>query len=484
MFRLTLSPLTTFACLALGLSTLYSCSPSSQTIEESRQATGVKVGEVTGTSAIVWMRVTENESRRVDGVVRRAVADRKNPETLDPRELEGSAPGAPGRVRLRYGVSGNLIEAEDTGWFDVSAANDFTHHFRIEGLSPSTVYHYSAETASPDGSVLHQPLRGRFQTAPPADQYSDVTFTVITGQAYRDADDPEGFLIYDAMGSLNPQFIVPTGDTVYYDSDDPVVTSIELARYHWHRIYGYPKLIRFHLQVPGYWEKDDHDSYHDDNWPGMTRDYMGSFSFEQGLQVYAEQAPMSELPYRTFRWGKGLQVWLTEGRDFRSPNDMEDGPEKSIWGAEQKQWLKETLLASDADWKVLVSPTPIVGPDRSNKADNHSNKAFQHEGDEFRAWAQQNLPESFFIACGDRHWQYHSVHPQTGVQEFSSGPASDQHASGSPGEDPEYHRFHRMQGGFLSINTSRAGDQSTMTFRFHDVHGNVVYEYASSRSAR
>ena len=472
------------AVLFAGLFALPSCSSSPRAIEQSRQASGVKVGEVSATSAIVWMRVTESESRRADGIVRRGQANRQNPEVLDPRELEGSAPGAPGRVRLRYGTSEDLSGAVDTGWHDVDPADDFTHHLRLDGLEPATVYYYSAETSSPDGEVLHKPLQGRFQTAPPADEYSDVTFTVITGQAYRDTDHPEGFLIYDAMGSLNPQFIVPTGDTVYYDSDDPIVTTIDLARYHWHRIYSFSKLIRFHLQVPGYWEKDDHDSYADDDWPLLTRPYMGSFSFEQGLKVYAEQAPMSDKPYRSFRWGKGLQLWLTEGRDFRSPNTMKDGPEKSIWGAEQKQWLKETLLASDADWKVLVSPTPIVGPDRSNKADNHSNKAFQHEGDEFRAWVQQNLPENFFVACGDRHWQYHSVHPATGVQEFSSGPASDQHASGSPGEDPEYHRFHRMQGGFLSVNARRAGEESTITFRFHDVNGNVVYEHARSNPAR
>ena len=130
---------------------------------------------------------------------------------------------------------------------------------------------------------------------------------------------------------------------------------------------------------------------------------------------------MSALPYRTFRWGQGLQVWIVEGRDFRSANAVPDGPTKSIWGAEQKSWLKETLLASDADWKVLVSPTPIVGPDRTNKADNHSNEAFRHEGDEMRSWFAENLPDNFFIVCGDRHWQYHSVHPDTGVQEFSSG---------------------------------------------------------------
>ena len=178
-----------------------------------------------------------------------------------------------------------------------------------------------------------------------------------------------------------------------------------------------------------------------------------------------------------------LEVWLVEGRDFRSPNNIPDGPEKTIWGEEQKRWLKETLLASDADWRVLISPTPIVGPDRKNKNDNHANVGFQHEGDEFRRWAADNLDDNFFVACGDRHWQYHSVDPKTGVQEFSSGPASDEHASGSPGETDEYHRFHRVQGGFLSVNTKKEGDQSVIAFRFHAVNGDVVYEWNSARPA-
>jgi alkaline phosphatase D len=160
---------------------------------------------------------------------------------------------------------------------------------------------------------------------------------------------------------------------------------------------------------------------------------------------------------------------------------MPDGPEKTIWGAEQKRWLKRTILNSDADWKVLVSPTPIVGPDRVKKRDNHSNTVFAYEGDEFRQWVRKNVPDNFFIACGDRHWQYHSVHPETGVQEFSSGPASDRHAEGSPGENPKYHRFHLMKGGFLSVSVRRTGNRSGIALRHHDVHGKVVYEFTRER---
>jgi alkaline phosphatase D len=179
-----------------------------------------------------------------------------------------------------------------------------------------------------------------------------------------------------------------------------------------------------------------------------------------------------------------LQVWLVEGRDFRSPNPAPDGPDKTIWGEAQKRWLLETLRASDADWKVLISPTPIVGPDRSRKADNHGNKAFAYEGHAFRHWVRQHLPDDFFVACGDRHWQYHSVDPTTGVHEFSCGPASDVHAGGTPGFDPTYHRYHRVCGGFLSVSVqpldSRRVDRpaSRIIFRHHDVQGRVAYEYS------
>ena len=152
---------------------------------------------------------------------------------------------------------------------------------------------------------------------------------------------------------------------------------------------------------------------------------------------------------------------------------MKDGPEKTIWGKDQKAWLFRTMKESNATWKVIISPTPLVGPDRLNKKDNHSNAGFQHEGDEVRRWLKENVPGNGFVVCGDRHWQYHSVHPLTGLHEFSVGAASDVHAGGTPGENKEYHRFHRVKGGFLSV----VARGKNLSFRHHDVTGKVVYEY-------
>ena len=439
------------------------------------QATGTRVGEVTQNSAIVWTRRTKHPERNNKGIVFTEKVDRKNdrPTTIPVEQIEGSCPGIDGRVRLRYGLKEDLSDASETDWVDVTESTDFIHQFKLKGLRPDSTYHYVSQTTPLGDSHVHHEFRGKFSTSPTATTPSNFRFCVMTCQGYPDRDHADGHPIYPAMLALDPKFVTMTGDLVYYDSNEPRAVSPPLARLHWERMFSLPRLIAMMRSVSSYWLKDDHDTLANDSWPGMK---SGELTFAEGQQIFREQAPMDEQSYRTFRWGRDLQIWFTEGRDFRTPNEMPDGPDKTIWGAEQKEWLKSTLLASDATWKVLISPTPLVGPDRTKKADNHSNAGFAHEGNEIREWLKQNMKDNFFVICGDRHWQYHSVHPATGTQEFSVGPASDSHAGGTPGENKKYHRFHRVKGGFLSVELKSEGPESHLAFQLRDVNGVLVYE--------
>ena len=450
-----------------------------------QMATGFKIGEVTDQSAIIWTRLTARAERNPTNAPmvkvlyegnltdREAWVQRGSAKCVGVEYLPGAtvadlpeaAPGTNGEVRVAYRVVGGAWT--ETAWAAVDASKDFTRQFALDGLKPATDYELRVEAHG--GATL----TGQFRTAPLPATPARVVFGVTTGTTYKDRDSATGFQMYDAMLKLGLSFFVHTGDIEYYDQ---LAKNIALARYHWQRMYSFAGNVAFHRQVPTYFEKDDHDTWLDDCYPTMTTPYMGEFTFAQGQAVFREQVPMGARTFRTYRWGKDLQIWLVEGRDFRSANDAPDGPDKTIWGAEQKAWFKRTVRESDATFRVLISPTPLVGPDRGGKNDNHANAGFTHEGDELRAFigGQTNL----VVVCGDRHWQYHSVDAKTGAQEFSCGPATDKHAGGysDKNKQPE-HRYLKVRGGFLTGTVERCDGKPTLTFRFYSPTGEVQYEH-------
>lgn len=431
---------------------------------------GIKVGEPTADSVRIWTRVPRTDESAIH---------RKRDLTAFLAALFNFEPDL--LVRLRWSTREDLSGAVDTGWQEVEEDDDFTRQFEITGLEPGREYFFEARAAFEDRTEAYPPRRGRWRTAPAPDESAPVRFTVMTCQAYHHLDHPDGFHIYPSMERLAPHFHVATGDSVYYDRGRLQAKRLEIAREHWRRMYELPRLFEFHARTPTYWEKDDHDLFANDHWPGRRNDLRGELTYDEALKVFREHSPVPRTPYRTIRWGRHVQIWLTEGREFRSENRDPDGPDKTIYGAEQKAWLKRTLLASDADWRILINPTPLVGPDRSAKGDNHANDAFRHEGEEMRRWFTENLGDNFVVLCGDRHWQYHSADPETGLEELCCGPTSDVHAGGSPGFDSEMHRFHRVAGGFLSVDVEPDGAASVLRLRLHDVHGEVLHERVRRR---
>lgn len=71
-----------------------------------------------------------------------------------------------------------------------------------------------------------------------------------------------------------------------------------------------------------------------------------------------------------------------------------------------------------------------------------------------------------------------SIHPETGVREYSCGPASDKHAGGWQQSDyrDDYHRYLNVIGGFLSATVEPNNGKPTLTFRYHDSKGSVTFE--------
>jgi len=159
-----------------------------------------------------------------------------------------------------------------------------------------------------------------------------------------------------------------------------------------------------------------------------------------------------------------------------------------LWGIEQREWLKRTLLESDAAFKVMISPTPMVGPDGRNRQDNHTS-AFSYERDEFSRWLRDSnlLGNGFYIVSGDRHWQYHSISPE-GVEEFSCGALSDSNAVAGAragnefSNDPEGlirqpYTQDEKSGGFLKVTVipAEGATPDNLEFTWHDENGYVLH---------
>lgn len=406
-------------------------------------AAGVKVGEVTQDSAIIWARLTREAQPRFDLLpIMTEGAAEEQPQISMPEE---TVPGVAGELRVRYGLEGEEMTTASP-WRAVNAEGDFIAQIPLEDLQPGSAYEFVVEARKSGSDQIENHIKGSFHTAFAADSTETVRFIVTTCQAVRSIDaGKDGHVVYSHMLDWKPHFFVHTGDILYYDKA-PFVKNEAQARAKWSLMFGYGHNRNFHRHVSSYFMKDDHDTLKNDCWPGQT---YGDLTFARGLEIFREQVPMGEKTHRTIRWGKNVQVWLTENRDFRSPNRMEDGPQKTILGEEQKAWLKKSMTESDATYKFLITPGPIVGPDKGGKNDNHSNKGFAHEGGELRNFLAGL--ENTYVITGDRHWQYCSQDPETGLIEFGCGPINTRHNyGGAPGKKP-MHRYFGARGGFFGI---------------------------------
>lgn len=396
------------------------------------------------------------------------------PDSLALADMEGACPGADGEVMLAYYAEHDAQVKVQTEWVKVDATKNFTNQWKLSDLEANTTYIVDIYARKGEEYSVSDTVSGVFVTAPDKKTVKDIRFSVVTGHDYNRRDSTLGHKIYHAMAQADLDFYVHTGDIEYYDKPNPWAMTEDLMRFKWDRLFALPLQRSFYNKTTSYFIKDDHDVLRNDAYQGMT---YGTVSFDRGLEIFdKEQFPSTDNTYKTIRWGKDLQIWILEGRRYRSKNTDKDGPEKTILGEEQKQWLFRTINESDATAKVIVSATPILGPDRARgKNDNHSNKAFQTEGDEIRGFINQH--QNVFIACGDRHWQYVTHFEGTNLWEFSCGPGSNKHAGGWSQEDyfPQ-HRFLRVKGGYLLGNVYHENDSVKLKFQHCDVDGNVVNE--------
>jgi alkaline phosphatase D len=308
---------------------------------------GVIVGDVTARSAVLWARANREGTLAV--------------------HLSGAR-----RARLEL--------------LRIRAADDYTGQVRVEGLRPDTTYRYRVGSKHRNSVTS-----GSFRTAPEEDDADRVRLAFggdVAGQnVCRDAS--EGFPIMDTIRRFRPDLFIGLGDMIYADNAcDPVGRygnaqvsggfgpAVDLPSFWTHWRYGRADAASQRLLAStsyvGVW--DDHEVVNDFGPLSDTRSAPpytpGVHLLPIGLEAFLDYTPIAVAPntpkrlYRSLRWGEHMELFVVDTRQYRDANaaaDSADRP-KTMLGREQLTWLKESLAASDATWKVIVSSVPMSIP--------------------------------------------------------------------------------------------------------------------------
>ncbi|MEV4443518.1 alkaline phosphatase D family protein [Streptomyces sp. NPDC049577] len=322
---------------------------------------GVRTGDVTATSGLVWVR-SDRRARMV---------------------VETSATESFRNARRWVGP----VLGPDT---------DFTGTTALRGLPPGEQVHYRVLLADPDDPRrAGRPVCGTFRTAPAHRQ--DVRFVWsgdLAGQGWGINPDRGGYRIFERMRALRPDFFLCSGDNIYADNPIPAtvalpdggvwrnVTTEEKAKVaetlaEFRGAFRYnlldDNLRRFNAEVPAVVQWDDHEVHN--NWyPGQILDdaryteKRTDVLAARSLRAFSEYFPLSTLRpdgdgrvYRVLRHGPLLDVFVLDMRTFRNANSPGRQPDdaQGILGARQLAWLKRELSRSRAVWKVIASDMPL-----------------------------------------------------------------------------------------------------------------------------
>ena len=215
-------------------------------------------------------------------------------------------------------------------------------------------------------------------------------------------------------------FVVHAGDIEYYDKPKPWAWTVELMRFKWARLFSMPRNRTFYSQHTTYFIKDDHDTLKNDCWPGRV--WRGHLREVSIFSIRSNFPPAIQISLHPMGPGCGD---LVAGRQrLWSSNRMEDGRKNRFSEVTKRLGCNLPLepLRLPSSWCSRRS----LG-DRPNKKDNHANEVFAQRA---RLRTLFSSVDGIILFCGDRHWQYASEDPTTGLWEFGCGPGSARHQLG------------------------------------------------------
>jgi alkaline phosphatase D len=285
----------------------------------------------------------------------------------------------------------------------VFEARDYTISFKVQELTSNTLYTYTVGcTSLADENATVSSMEASFKTTPSPDDavaFNFVWAADLAGQGWGRNPNFEittvdgktvsgGYVVFDMMESLEPEFALFQGDMIYADNAIPpeltnplgganwtnnpsknfVAVTLDDFRANWKYNFGDDKMQSFLAKTPVFVQWDDHEVTN--NWwlnevlgpPLYPEGTSATSLYENSLQAFYEFNPIEDGQsiYRSRRFGKHLEIFFPDFRSYRAPNLGNDDPEGiAMMGEEQLEWLKTGLATSNATWKIISAHDPF-----------------------------------------------------------------------------------------------------------------------------
>jgi len=289
----------------------------------------------------------------------------------------------------------------------ILSTNNLVLKFNINGLSPLTQYFYRVEV----GGVIDDVKTGKFFTYPVENTPYSFVFAASCGNSGN-----ANASIFETIKNVNPLFFLHVGDFHYGNIENNDISAYR-SNYEGKFVGSQAELYQ---NVPVAYMWDDHDF-------GPNNSCRLCDGKPAVHQVYRNYVPHYQLAgadttpiFQAFTVGR-VRFILTDLRSKRDPGKCyngntshtsspyyssgktrtPDGPNKTILGAEQKEWLKQELLSSSENHKLViwVSTVPWIG---TGSLDDRW-WSYSYERREIAQFIEENCIHNLCMIAGDMH---------------------------------------------------------------------------------
>jgi alkaline phosphatase D len=204
--------------------------------------------------------------------------------------------------------------------------------------------------------------------------------------------------IFTSIDAYNPDLMIWLGDNMYLREPDWYTRTGYYHRFTHTRSTAemQPLLARTHHYAT--W--DDHDygpNNSDRTW--MHKD-LAKETFDLFWGNLTSGIPgTGEGITTTFRY-MDIDFFLLDNRSFRTPNDQQRADNKTLLGEEQLEWLIESLIFSDAPWKMVCIGGQVLN--NAGRGETYLVLAPEEQKYLLRRITEENITGVVFVD-GDRH---------------------------------------------------------------------------------